>query len=372
MGLKKGDLIDGRYEVLASLGEGSMAQVYKVRHRQLGTEHALKVLKLGHASIRKRMMREGQFQAKLRHPNIVNVTDVVPMGDAAGLVMEYIDGGSLAQLLHTHRLTEKQVDALARGLLDGVEAAHDAGLIHRDLKPANILLAREGKTLVPKITDFGLAKALDTANQTLTRSGVMMGTPAYMAPEQIQDAKRVDQRADIFSLGAILYHMVTGRMPFDDPNIANVLTAVLDGNYPPVLTLAPDLPPHRAKAIESALKVDPDERVGSCAELRRMWTGELHVDTETTEGPFGPELLDSLSTKKREPEQENIGHLPTVIRSIPRLPTPPPPPRRAAPPLIDSPGMVAFGVVVVVLSIAIFAVAGFGVGTTVLLWLRAG
>ena len=384
MSVKPGDVIDGRYEVVANLGEGSMAEVFHVRHLKLGSEHALKVLKLEHPSIRERMAREGQYQAKLKHPNIVNVSDVVPMGDDAGLVMEFIDGGSLAELLNGHRLNDKQIDALATGMMDGLEAAHQAGLIHRDLKPANILLARDGKRLVPKITDFGLAKALDSS-ATLTKSGVMMGTPAYMAPEQIHDAKHVDQRADLFSLGAILYHMVAGRRPFDDPNIANVLTAVLDGEYPPLAQTAPDLPPHRAKAIEAALEVEVEDRVATCAELRRLWNGTPALpglDAETTEGPFGREFLDSL-TQRENSNPVDIGHLATVIRKPPpslsdgSTPRPasrtnaPAPRRRSTPP--PSPGdnlyAIAFGGITLVLVLLLVGVVGFGLGSAILLWL---
>jgi serine/threonine protein kinase len=368
----KGTVIDGRYEVQSTLGEGSMAEVYHVVHKQLGTEHALKVLKLEHESIRERMMREGQFQAKLRHPNIVSVSDVVPVGDNAGLVMEYIDGGSLAELLAGHRLTADQVDVLARGLLDGVEAAHDAGYIHRDLKPANILLAREGRKLVPKITDFGLAKALDASN-TLTKSGVMMGTPAYMAPEQIQDAKHVDRRADLFSVGAILYHMVAGRRPFDDPNIANVLTAVLDGDYPPITDFAPQLASHRVKAIEAALQVEPDDRVPDCASLRALWTGQVleHRDSETTEGPFGRELLDSLSATSSP--KVDIADLATVIKT-PATPDPgpqrtsrppprPPTRRRRRGPSYLTLGLAALGIG---LAMVLATLVGFGLGSLLL------
>lgn len=375
MSLAPGELIDNRYEVLDVLGEGSMAEVYRVKHAQLGTEHAVKVLKLEHPSIRERMLREGQFQAKLRHANIVNVSDVVPLGDGAGLVMEYIDGGSLADLLQNHRLTEKQIDALAAGMLDGIEAAHDAGLIHRDLKPANILLAREGKKLVPKITDFGLAKALD-GSATLTRSGVMMGTPAYMAPEQIHDAKRVDQRADIFSLGAILYHMVAGRRPFDDANIANVLTAVLDGDFPPLSKVAPDLPAHRARAIEKALEVELEDRAASCSDLRHLWNGAFEGperDSETTEGPFGSELLDSLAQVK-DPNT-SIGHLATVIRTPPpESPSPPADPaprrpRRDLPPSGDNTLALAFGGLTLLLTLTLALLVGFAVGSAILIWL---
>lgn len=375
----KGLVIDGRYVVQSVLGEGSMAEVYKVSHVQLGTLHALKVLKLEHESIRERMMREGQFQAKLRHKNIVSVSDVVPVNDNAGLVMEYIDGGSLAELLAGHRLTSEQVDVLARGLLDGVEAAHDAGYIHRDLKPANILLAREGKELVPKITDFGLAKALDASN-TLTKSGVMMGTPAYMAPEQIQDAKHVDQRADIFSVGAILYHLVAGRRPFDDPNIANVLTAVLDGDYPPITDFAPQLAPHRVRAITAALEVEVEGRVPTAAMLRAMWTGEaVERDSETTEGPFGRALLDSLSAAS---PRADIADLATVINT-PDMPNPParkgtpgparrrasprrPPPRRRGP----SPLTLVLGAIGILMLLFLATVVGFGLGSVILLWLQ--
>lgn len=295
MPLAPSTIIDDRYQVETLLGEGAMAEVYRVKHTQLGTTHALKVLKLEGENIYERFLREGQVQAKLNHPNIVAVSDIVKVGKEPGLVMEYVDGSSLDLLLSTERLTLKQVDHLARGIIAGVAAAHGKGLIHRDLKPANILLALDGKRLVPKVTDFGLAKAMDnSSNWNSTKSGVMMGTPAYMAPEQILDAKRVDARADIFSLGAILFHMVCGRRPFDQRTVADTLGAVLDGARPRVIDLAPDLPPFRIAAIDAALEVDRDKRVATCKELLAMWTGEYQANSLQEHVPFDSEVFKRL------------------------------------------------------------------------------
>ena len=154
-GLSSGQSIEGRYTVLRLLGAGGMARVYQVRHAELGSLHALKVLRVSSPEIRERLRQEGRVQSRVRHPNIVAVTDVVSVQGAPGLVMEYIGGPSLRDLLDASRLDHRQADGLARGILDGVEAAHRAGLIHRDLKPGNVLLDPVGDRLVPRITDFG-------------------------------------------------------------------------------------------------------------------------------------------------------------------------------------------------------------------------
>ena len=133
-----------------------MAEVYRVRHVHLDTQHALKVLTLGGASLTARLMQEGKVQAALRHPNIVAVTDVVMVQGSPGLVMEFVHGPPLDELLRTERLPLEQIDAIAWGILEGVGAAHRLKLIHRDLKPANVMMAITGDVLVPKVADFGL------------------------------------------------------------------------------------------------------------------------------------------------------------------------------------------------------------------------
>ncbi|MCA9492628.1 MAG: serine/threonine protein kinase, partial [Myxococcales bacterium] len=186
--LPPGAVIDGRYVVEALIGRGGMAAVYCVRHVHLDTQHALKVLTVGGPSLARRLQQEGRVQATLQHPNIVAVTDMVSVDGQPGLVMEFVRGPSLEALLGKRRPTLEQIDVLAVGVMDGVAAAHALGLIHRDLKPANVMVAVTSMTLVPKVADFGLVKLVagdDAGVLSKTRSGMAMGTPAYMAPEQI-------------------------------------------------------------------------------------------------------------------------------------------------------------------------------------------
>ncbi len=302
--MEPGTSVD-RYTVEAQLGEGGIAVVYRVRHARLQTSHAMKVLKLPHAAIQDRLLQEGRIQASLQHPNIVSVTDVVDVDGSPGLVMEYVDGSNLEQLLLDRRLSFEQADHLARGILNGTRAAHGVGLIHRDLKPANILLAVKGSEMIPKITDFGLAKLLDDAHPAgasptgaapprsgLTRSGVAMGTPSYMAPEQIRSAADVDVRADVFSLGAILYELVTGQRAYDSEDLLALFNAIAQGRRTPLTDLVPDIPRRMQRAIDGALRVDPDERIANTEALLQVWTGEILP--EASKGPFNTELFDRV------------------------------------------------------------------------------
>ena len=200
-----GDIVE-RYQVESMLGEGGMAVVYAVRHTTLGTKHALKLLTLSNPKIRERLIREGKVQAGLQHPNVVTVTDVLDVDGAPALLMEKIDGPDLQTWLHEHTPDLNQARHVFDCILSAMEHAHSLNIVHRDLKPANVLMAQNHQgQWIPKVTDFGLAKALARdADPSSTRTGQPMGTPAYMSPEQVRDAKNVDQRTDIFALGCIL------------------------------------------------------------------------------------------------------------------------------------------------------------------------
>nr|MBA2320693.1 serine/threonine protein kinase [Deltaproteobacteria bacterium] len=285
MHIGPGTVID-RYTVESVLGEGGMAIVYKVRHNTLGSLHALKVLTITSPELKRRLVQEGRVQGQLRHPNIVQVTDVVDVGDAPALVMEFIEGPTLDDYVEKQRPTLAQVDSLAQGILDGVAAAHAKGLVHRDLKPGNILLQVSPSGLTPKITDFGLAKVQggEPGGWMRTREGTAMGTPHYMSPEQIRDAGAVGEPGDVFALGAILYELVTGRLAFDGADILEIFNKVAEADYVPVRQLVPEVPDRMERAITGALKERIADRVQSVADLRAVWNGERL-------GPWDPKTL---------------------------------------------------------------------------------
>ncbi|MEQ1567931.1 MAG: serine/threonine-protein kinase, partial [Myxococcota bacterium] len=270
--LEPGTVID-RYVVERPIGSGGMANVYLVRHAVLGSTHALKVLTLSSPGIRERMRQEGRVQAVLSHPNIVAVTDLVDVNGSPGLIMEYVDGPTLDALIGHGQVPLELVDELARGILAGVAAAHRLGLVHRDLKPANVLLKRVDSGLVPKVTDFGLAKVLSAGDLTGTRTGSTMGTPHYMSPEQVRDSKNVGPQSDIFALGAILYEMCTNRRAFDGADMLVLFLAIANGDYLPPRALRPDLPDRMVDAITRALQVDLANRPNSVDELAAIWSG---------------------------------------------------------------------------------------------------
>ena len=274
--LKPGTVVE-RYIIEGILGEGGMSVVFRARHRDLGSQHAIKQLMVGGRRIEERLLSEGRAQSDLRHPNVVRVTDLVSIDGAPALVMEYVHGPSLASLLRRFRPNLKECDALARDILSGVAAAHAYGVMHRDLKPANILISITEDGLVPKIADFGLLKVIagPELDQEDTKTGAQMGTPGYMAPEQIQDSSAVDARADVFSLGAILYELVTGEKCFGKGSAFDVWQRIRNGDYRPLSNFALDIPPRIQKAIEGALRVDPGERIPDVKSLLEMWcTGE--------------------------------------------------------------------------------------------------
>ncbi|MCO4746388.1 MAG: protein kinase [Proteobacteria bacterium] len=314
--LQTGTVVE-RYTIEGVLGSGGMATVYLARHNQIGSLHALKVLQILTPSIRERLLQEGRVQGAMRHSHIVAVTDLVQVDGMPALVLEYVRGPSLAQLLSSRRPSLAQADELARGILRGAAFAHRHGLIHRDLKPGNILLAIADGVLHPKITDFGLAKIMEgPTGRHETRTGVGLGTPSYMAPEQIRDAAHVDQRADVFSLGAILFQLVTGRLAFDGPDKMEIFSNICEGRFENPRALAPDVPERMVRAIEEALRVDVDDRPADAAALLALWAGEaegLRSDplVSTPGDAWTEEILRSAEQLAPTDESLSGAHAPT-------------------------------------------------------------
>ena len=202
-------------EILELLGRGGMGYVYRARQRKLDREVAVKVVAAEaerQDQFAQRFAREAQVLARLSHPNLVSIHDYGQDGPLGWLVMEYVDGSSLRDLIHAGKLEPSEALALIPKICDALQYAHDQGVVHRDVKPANILVGRDG---VVKIADFGLAKliGIPSALVTLTGSREVLGTFRYMAPEQLERPLEVDHRADIYSLGVVFYEMLTGEIP---------------------------------------------------------------------------------------------------------------------------------------------------------------
>jgi len=258
----------GKYKILAELGRGGMGVVYKALDPDINREVAIKTIPYGlivEDDKKERLMKqftvEAQAAGRLNHPNIVTIHDVGREGELAYIVMQYIEGRSLKQVIDAGEpLTLDQIMAVSISVCKALDYAHSHGIVHRDIKPANILI---GKTGQPFIVDFGVAKLEST---TLTATGVAVGTPSYMSPEQIS-GKKVDKRSDVFSLGAVLYELFEGRGPFAADTVTTAIHKVLDEEPPPLKKMKKILPEGLEAVVRKALAKAPHDRYQSCAEL---------------------------------------------------------------------------------------------------------
>ena len=251
----------GNVRMTARLGTGAMGAVYRGWHERFSREVAVKVLLNTHAkgSVKERFLREGQAAAKVRHDNVVQVMDAGEHNGVAYLVMELVDGFSLGRIVEEHGpLLPEMVARLGAQIALGLAAIHAKGIIHRDIKPDNILLSADKQV---KITDLGLAKQTDDPDlNRLTATGMVVGTPLYVSPESIQDPRTATASADIYSLGATLYHLLTGKPPFHSPSPFEVMRAHIELPVPPIHGLRPEVPAGLAQLVERCLAKSPAQR----------------------------------------------------------------------------------------------------------------
>ena len=259
----------GRYAVIERVGVGGMAEVYRARDELLGRDVAVKVLSerlSTDSSFVERFRREAQAAANLNHPNIVSLYDYGSDGATNFIVMEYIDGRSLAELIAQEApLLPERAAEIAADVAKALERAHGAGLVHRDIKPNNIMMTSTGQT---KVTDFGIVRALGgETEQQMTQTGMVIGTAAYLSPEQAQGSP-VDARSDVYSLGCVLYEMLTGRPPFTgDTPLAVAYKHVRETPDAPS-SMNPDVSEDLDAITMKALAKNPDNRYSSAAEMR--------------------------------------------------------------------------------------------------------
>jgi predicted Ser/Thr protein kinase len=262
------------YQVLEKLGAGGMGEIYKAQDTRLNRFVAIKVLTsaaTGDPDRRRRFIQEAQAASALNHPNIITIHDIVTDGGTDFMVMEFVSGKTLVDLIPKGGLRGPQVLKYSVQMADALQAAHNAGIVHRDLKPGNVMVTESG---LVKILDFGLAKLTDRgplntlspndatltmAEAPLTVEGSIIGTVSYMSPEQAQ-GKKVDTRSDIFTFGVVLYEMVTGARAFGGDSTLTTLSAILRDDVRPVAEFAPEAPPQLELVIRRCLKKSPDDR----------------------------------------------------------------------------------------------------------------
>ena len=260
-----GTILGGRYRVIAELGHGGMATIYRATDTQLGREVAVKVLRpeyLRDPDFGSRFRQEAQNAASLSHPNVVTVYDYGEDPSGPFIVMEYVDGEDLATILRRNgALPPSQASRIGSAVARALAAAHARGIVHRDVKPGNVLIGRDGRV---KVVDFGIARAIAEAQMTLP--GTTLGSVHYFSPEQAR-GEPATASSDIYALGIVLYEMLTGARPWEGDSAASVALARLSGPIPDPTTARPATPPDLALVVSTALAREPGDRYASAAAL---------------------------------------------------------------------------------------------------------
>jgi serine/threonine-protein kinase len=264
---RSGQQIPG-YKILEKLGAGAMATVYKARQLSLDRLVAIKVLPKKFTTSKQfveRFYAEGRAAAQLNHPNIVQAYDVNQAGEYHYIVMEYVDGRTVYDDIVRHkRIAEGEAIDLVLQVADALQHAHERGLIHRDVKPKNMMITKEG---VAKLADMGLARAISDREAAEEEKGKAFGTPYYISPEQIRGEVKISPASDIYSLGATLYHMVVGAVPFDGKNPSDVMHKHLKSELVPPDHANPKLSAGISEVIEMMMAKDPKKRYANCKDL---------------------------------------------------------------------------------------------------------
>jgi serine/threonine protein kinase len=278
------------YRIESEIGRGGMGVVYRAVDVKLGRPVAIKVLSAeatGDAERNQRFVREAQSASALNHPNIVTIYEIGEDAGTTFIAMELVEGTALDRLLVNERLPVVTVVDYALQIAAALKAAHGRGIVHRDIKPANIVITQDGRA---KVLDFGLAKLVElsptdsTLTDVVTRPGTIMGTAAYMSPEQAE-GRTVTAQSDIFSFGAVLYEMLTGRRAFRGGSHQSVITSVLRDHPPPVRTTRPDVPSEIDRIVHRALEKDLNARYRGA--------GELHAELSAAHAKLtrGPDVI---------------------------------------------------------------------------------
>ncbi|MDO9022443.1 MAG: protein kinase [Deltaproteobacteria bacterium] len=272
---REGELLAGKYRLQGRLGVGGMGEVYRARNEFVGRDVAIKVLRpelCRHVEVVQRFLREARAANAVRHEHVV---DVIDMGtddhNVPFIVQELLVGQDLAHHLAArgNRLPVAEILALMIPVVDAIATAHQHGVVHRDLKPENVFLTAGRQGLVPKVLDFGISKIVQPGEEKLTATGTAMGTPTYMAPEQVQGASDLDARADVWALGVMFYELASGVLPFSGPSAGAIFVNICTRDPAPLSQHVADVDPDYARVVERCLRRDLSVRYPSAASLLR-------------------------------------------------------------------------------------------------------
>lgn len=289
------------YELLGEIGRGGMGIVYRALKQSSGRFVAIKKLVLENIApekrdeFRDRFKREAYTIARLKHPNIVEVSDISCEGNAFFYVMEFLDGDSLRKdlLRRGGKMPLPNFYPILNQIGNALSFAHSMNIVHRDVKPDNIFILKDGTV---KLTDFGIARAAEFEDANLTKTGIMMGTLAYVSPEQLQDAKSVDHRADIFSLAVVCYEALSGILPFTADGIAATIVKIISQEETPLHIIDPTIPIHISNCISRAMRKKPKERYRSVQEFIKDLASVLSEDEKSTNATLAAPLDPALSS----------------------------------------------------------------------------
>ena len=309
-GQSAGGVVAGKYLLLHTLGSGGMGVVWAARHLDSGASVALKFLRTSQGAAEdvdclKRFLREARAAASVRHPNVVAIREVLELSDGRPvMVMELLSGESLrTRLARPPRLTLEEAAGILLPVVSAVGTAHAQGIVHRDLKPDNIFLSHDGGRPVVKVLDFGIAKVTRPAEEHashghgLTGSGEVLGTPHYMAPEQVFGERDIDQRCDIWALGVILYECLSGIVPTKAANVGQVFKLIVAGGIKPLDSVLPQAPADITALVHRMLARRREQRPFDLNEIARV----LHGYTQVAVPPFGPPQIPGLAPAEGGP-----------------------------------------------------------------------
>jgi serine/threonine-protein kinase len=317
--LSTGDIIDGKYRIVRLIGEGGMGAVYEGENTRIHRRVAIKVLLSGVAQTGEavaRFEREAQAAGRIGSEHIVEVLDLgnLPSGDRY-MVMEFMDGDALSSRIRARgRLSAGETYPIMVQLLEALAAAHGAGIIHRDLKPDNVYLlkSRGGKADFVKLLDFGISKFNQLSGDSgfsMTRTGAVMGTPYYMAPEQAKGSRELDHRVDLYAAGVILYEAITGEVPFNADTFNELLFKIVLEQARPVEHVVPDLDPTFAAIVNKSMAREPAARFQTAREFQSA--------LEQWAAGAGPQLAAALNASARAAQPSLPGHAPMGTGSYP-------------------------------------------------------